>query len=48
MRTKLQAASIATAQGIDAVTANGKSPQALYDIVKGVNTGALFVGKRVK
>lgn len=45
MRTKLQAASLATAQGIDTVIANGKAPQALYDIVGGANAGTLFVGK---
>lgn len=45
MRTKLQAASLATAQGIDTVIANGKAPQALYDIVEGANAGTLFVGK---
>lgn len=48
MRTKLQAASLATAQGIDTVIANGKRPQALYDMVKGINAGTLFVGKCVK
>lgn len=45
MRTKLQAAELATAQGIDTVITNGKSPQAIYDIVGGVNVGTLFVGK---
>lgn len=45
MRTKLQAASLATAQGIDTVITNGKTPRALYDIVGGANVGTLFVGK---
>ena len=45
MRTKLQAASLATAQGIDTIIANGKNPQALYDIVNGKNAGTLFSGK---
>lgn len=45
MRTKLQAASLATAQGIDTIITNGKRPQSIYDIVKGVNAGTLFVGK---
>lgn len=45
MRTKLQAASLATAQGIDTVITNGKAPHALYDIVGGANVGTLFVGK---
>ena len=48
MRTKLQAASLATAQGIDTVIANGKAPQALYDIVMGMNAGTLFVAKSIK
>lgn len=47
MRTKLQAADIATAQGIDVVVTNGKRPEALYDIVRGVSVGTLFVGKSV-
>lgn len=45
MRTKLQAASLAMAQGIDTVIANGKRPQALYDIVGGGKAGTLFVGQ---
>lgn len=45
MRTKLQAASLATAQGIDTIITNGKHPQALYDIVKGGRAGTLFVGR---
>lgn len=45
MRTKLQAASLAAAQGIDTIITNGKNPQALYEIVSGHNAGTLFVGK---
>lgn len=45
MRTKLQAAKLATAQGIDTVIANGKNPAALYEIVKGGSAGTLFPGK---
>lgn len=45
MKTKLQAAALAAAQGIDTVITNGKRPNALYDIVKGVSVGTLFVGK---
>jgi glutamate 5-kinase len=44
MKTKLQAASLATAQGIDTVITNGKNPAALYDIVNGKSAGTLFVG----
>ena len=35
MRTKLQAAQLATSNGIDTIVTNGKRPEALYDIVKG-------------
>lgn len=45
MRTKLQAASLAAAQGIDTVITNGSNPDALYDIVSGKNTGTLFAGR---
>ena len=47
MRTKLQAASIAAAQGIDTVITNGKNPAALYDIVQGKSVGTLFKGEIV-
>lgn len=47
MKTKLQAAKLATAQGIDTIITNGKSPSALYEIIKGGNVGTLFVGKRL-
>ncbi|MEA4969725.1 MAG: glutamate 5-kinase [Candidatus Pelethousia sp.] len=46
MRTKIQAARLATAQGIDTIITNGKNPAALYDIIRGGNVGTLFVGKR--
>lgn len=46
MKTKLQAAQLATVQGIDTVITNGKNPAALYDIVKGKSVGTLFVGKQ--
>lgn len=45
MKTKLQAAGLATIQGIDTVITNGKAPEALYEIVKGNTAGTLFVGK---
>lgn len=45
MRTKLQAAGLAAAQGIDTIITNGKNPSSLYEIVKGVEVGTLFVGK---
>lgn len=45
MKTKLRAAALATAQGIDTVITNGKAPEDLYEIVKGNKAGTLFVGK---
>ena len=41
MRTKLQAAGLATAQGIDTIITNGKNPSALYEIIKGVSPSHL-------
>lgn len=46
MRTKLQAAQLATVQGIDTVITNGAHPEILYDIVEGQGAGTLFVGKK--
>ena len=45
MKTKLQAAELATLQGIDTVITNGKHPEAIYDIVNGAAAGTLFKGK---
>ncbi len=44
MQTKLQAARLATAQGIDTIIANGSRPEVLYDIIKGRKAGTLFAG----
>ncbi len=46
MKTKLQAASMATAQGTDTVIINGKNPSAIYDVIEGKPAGTLFVGKK--
>lgn len=46
MKTKLRAAQLATAQGIDTVIINGKSPEAIYEIVKGNHVGTLFTGQK--
>lgn len=46
MRTKLAAARLATAQGIDTVVTNGKNPSVLFDIVEGRRVGTLFYGKK--
>ena len=44
MKTKLQAASLATAQGIDTIITNGNNIGSLYDIVEGKSVGTLFSG----
>ena len=46
MRTKLQAADLATAQGIDTIVTNGKNPEILYKVVNGELAGTLFKGHR--
>lgn len=45
MKTKIRAAALATAQGIDTIITNGKNPGALYEIVEGRHPGTLFHGK---
>lgn len=42
MRTKLQAAQLATQNGIDTIITNGKRPEALYDIIEQKSVGTLF------
>lgn len=46
MQTKLQAAELASLQGIDTVITNGKRPDVIYEIIKGQHSGTLFVGKK--
>ena len=46
MKTKLQAAALATGQGIDTVITNGKHPESLYDIIVGKMIGTLFSGHK--
>jgi len=46
MITKLQAASLATENGIDMYIANGSTPEILYEIVSGKPAGTLFVGRK--
>lgn len=48
MKTKLQAAKLATSQGIDTIITNGKNPSALYKIVNGDNVGTIFIGKKME
>jgi glutamate 5-kinase len=45
MKTKLQAAALATANGIDTIVTNGRKPECIYDILKGRSVGTLFPGK---
>lgn len=45
MKTKLQAAKLATTQGIDTIITNGKNPSSLYKILRGEKVGTLFLGK---
>ncbi len=45
MATKLKAAKMATAQGIDMVIANGAEPELLYDILEGKSVGTRFLGQ---
>ncbi len=46
MRTKIQAADLATGQGISVIVTNGTRPESLYDIVEGKKVGTLFKGRR--
>lgn len=46
MRTKINAAELVTAEGIDMVIANGEKPEKLYDIADGKSVGTLFCGKK--
>lgn len=46
MQTKLDAAALAMAAGVDMVIANGASPEKLYDIAAGAAVGTRFCAKR--
>ena len=46
MATKLKAAQIATAAGIDMIITNGENPEGLYALLEGSNIGTRFVGRR--
>lgn len=46
MATKLKAAEIATAAGIDMIIANGENPEALYALLEGKSIGTRFIGKK--
>lgn len=45
MATKLKAASMVNAAGIDMIIANGAKPELLYDIIEGKQVGTRFYGK---
>lgn len=46
MKTKLQAADLATGNGIHTLVINGKNPEVLYEIFDGNKVGTLFVAKK--
>lgn len=46
MATKIHAAEICTASGIDMIIARGDKPDVLYDICEGKGAGTRFIGKR--
>lgn len=46
MRTKVQAADLATSSGIETVVVNGKDPAILYDVVEGKEVGTRFLARR--
>lgn len=46
MVTKIHAAQLCCAKGIDMVIANGSDPDVLYDIVDGKNIGTRFIGRK--
>lgn len=46
MRTKIQAAELATSQGTPTLITNGNRPEVLYDIVEGKKVGTLFAVRK--
>lgn len=46
MVTKIQAAKICDAQGIDTLIANGEKPEIVFDIIKGKDIGTLFIANK--
>ena len=46
MRTKVQAADLATSAGIETVVVNGKNPAVLYDVADGKEPGTRFLARR--
>ena len=46
MRTKVQAAELATSQGTATLVTNGSRPEDLYEIIDGNKIGTLFAAKK--
>lgn len=46
MRTKIEAADLATSNGISTIVINGRAPSGLYDIVEGRKAGTLFSARK--
>ncbi len=46
MASKIDAAEMIMAAGIDMVVTSGKNPEILFDILNGADIGTFFVGKR--
>ena len=46
MRTKVQAAELATSQGTATLVTNGKTPELLYDVIEGKKVGTLFAARK--
>ena len=46
MYTKLKAAKLCTAQGIETIVTNVKNPDSIYDIINGQGVGTLFCRKK--
>ncbi len=46
MRTKLSAAELVCADGIDMIITNGETPENLYKIINGEQVGTLFVARK--
>lgn len=44
MATKINAAKIATAAGIDMIVMNGRNPELLYDLFEDKEIGTIFKG----
>ena len=47
MKTKIQAADLATANGADTIITNGKRPEDLYKIIAGKPVGTMFTKKSI-